>query len=67
MFVPSLETYGLLASYSALFGFFISGSNPLFAVILVDIIDEKYFSSAFGLLYFAQGVATLFGPPLAGS
>lgn len=66
VFVPFFVTYELLAGYSGVFGFFISGSNPLFAVILVDIIDEKYFSSAFGLLYFAQGIATLFGPPLAG-
>ena len=67
VFVPFFVTYEALAAYSGLFGFFISGSNPLFAVILVDIVDEKYFSSAFGLLYFAQGIATLFGPPLAGT
>lgn len=66
VFVPFFVTYEALAGYSGVFGLFISGSNPLFAVILVDIIDEKYFSSAFGLLYFAQGIATLFGPPLAG-
>ncbi|XP_055351296.1 monocarboxylate transporter 12-like [Paramacrobiotus metropolitanus] len=66
IFVPFFLTYEALAGYSGMFGLFISGSNPLFAVILVDIIDEKYFSSAFGLLYFAQGIATLFGPPLAG-
>lgn len=48
------------------FGLFIAANYSLTSIILVEIINIERFTSGYGLLLLAQGIANLIGPPLAG-
>ncbi|KAL1494287.1 hypothetical protein ABEB36_009910 [Hypothenemus hampei] len=56
-----------LAIYSAVFGFTIGAYVGLTSVILVDLLGLENLTNAFGLLLLFQGIASLIGPPIAGS
>ncbi|ENN77329.1 hypothetical protein YQE_06155, partial [Dendroctonus ponderosae] len=56
-----------LAIYSAVFGFTIGAYVGLTSVILVDLLGLERLTNAFGLLLLFQGIASLVGPPIAGS
>ena len=56
-----------LALYAAVFGFTIGAYVGLTSVILVDLLGLDKLTNAFGLLLLFQGVATLIGPPIAGT
>ncbi|KAG4067169.1 hypothetical protein HA402_000160 [Bradysia odoriphaga] len=56
-----------LAIYSAVFGFTIGAYVGLTSVILVDLLGLDHLTNAFGLLLLFQGIASLVGPPVAGT
>lgn len=56
-----------LALYAAVFGFTIGAYVGLTSVILVDLLGLDKLTNAFGLLLLFQGIASLVGPPMAGS
>ncbi|KAJ8918197.1 hypothetical protein NQ315_014064 [Exocentrus adspersus] len=56
-----------LAIYGAVFGFTIGAYVGLTSVILVDLLGLEKLTNAFGLLLLFQGIASLIGPPIAGS
>ncbi|XP_018324222.1 uncharacterized protein LOC108736335 isoform X2 [Agrilus planipennis] len=56
-----------LAIYGIVFGFTIGAYVGLTSVILVDLLGIEKLTNAFGLLLLFQGIASLVGPPIAGS
>ncbi|ELT97404.1 hypothetical protein CAPTEDRAFT_225236 [Capitella teleta] len=66
MAVPFLLTFEALATYSALYGFFISANYAMTTIILVELLDMERLTNAFGMVSLAEGLANLVGPPLAG-
>ena len=66
LLLPLISTFPLLAVYSGFFGFFISASYVLTPIILVDLLGMDKLTNAVGITSLAQGLANLFGPPLAG-
>ncbi len=60
-------TFTSLAIYSAVFGFTIGAYVGLTSVILVDLLGLDHLTNAFGLLLLFQGIASLVGPPVAGT
>ncbi|RWS29936.1 uncharacterized protein B4U80_06652 [Leptotrombidium deliense] len=65
-FIPLVHSYKSLAILAAIYGFAISANYSLVSVILVDIISLDKFTNGYGLLLLVQGIASLFGPPIAG-
>lgn len=61
-----LDFYSL-AIYATVFGFTIGAYVGLTSVILVDLLGLEKLTNAFGLLLLFQGIASLVGPPLAGT
>ncbi|XP_057672845.1 monocarboxylate transporter 12 isoform X3 [Diorhabda carinulata] len=61
------STFYTLAIYSAVFGFTAGAYVGLTSVILVDLLGLESLTNAFGLLLLFQGIASLVGPPIAGS
>ncbi|XP_063376250.1 LOW QUALITY PROTEIN: monocarboxylate transporter 13-like [Cydia fagiglandana] len=59
------EFWGL-AMYAATYGFTSGAYVGLTSVVLVDLSGMEKLTNAFGLLLFFQGIASLFGAPLAG-
>lgn len=53
--------------FAVVFGFTIGAYVGLTSVILVDLIGLDKLTNAFGLLLLFQGIASLIGPPIAGS
>ena len=64
--IPIMHTYAALATFSALFGLFISASFALETIVLVKILSLEQLTKAYSLLMFGQGVASLIGPPIGG-
>jgi len=60
-------TYYSMMVYSAVFGVTIGAYVTLTSVLLVDLLGLEKLTNSFGILLLFQGVATLGGPPLAGS
>ncbi|KAJ6637586.1 Monocarboxylate transporter 5 [Pseudolycoriella hygida] len=60
-------TFTSLAIFSAVFGFTIGAYVGLTSVILVDLLGLDHLTNAFGLLLLFQGIASLVGPPAAGT
>jgi len=60
-------TYYTMMVYAAVFGVTIGAYVTLTSVLLVDLLGLDKLTNSFGLLLLFQGVATLGGPPLAGS
>merc|ERR1719193_1470516 len=60
-------TYYTMMAYAATFGFTIGAYVTLTSVLLVDLLGLEKLTNSFGILLLFQGVATLGGPPLAGS
>uniref|UniRef100_A0A183BN68 MFS domain-containing protein n=1 Tax=Globodera pallida TaxID=36090 RepID=A0A183BN68_GLOPA len=61
-----LTSFYSFVAYCFLFGFTISSYVCLTSVVLVDMVGVDRLTNAYGLLLFIQGIATFFGPPLAG-
>jgi len=60
-------TYYTMIAYAATFGITIGAYVTLTSVLLVDLLGLEKLTNSFGILLLFQGVATLGGPPLAGS
>ena len=56
-----------LAMYATTFGFTIGAYVGLTSVVLVDLLGLEKLTNAFGLLLLFQGIASLIGPPFAGT
>lgn len=56
-----------LAIFATVFGFTIGAYVGLTSVILVDLLGLEKLTNAFGLLLLFQGIASLIGPPMAGT
>jgi predicted MFS family arabinose efflux permease len=66
LFVPLLSSYGTLAIYSAVYGFFISANFALTTIIVVELLGMDQLTNAYGFVSLAEGLANLVGLPLAG-
>lgn len=60
------EFWGL-AVYCVVFGFTIGAYVGLTSVVLVDLLGLERLTNAFGILLLFQGIASLIGPPFAGT
>lgn len=57
----------ILGILTACYGFSVSANFTLVSVILVEIISLDKFTNAYGLLLLVQGIASMVGPPFAGT
>jgi len=64
--VPSLRSFGMLAAYCAVYGFFISANFSLSTIIVVELLGMDQLTNAYGFVTMSEGLANVFGPPLAG-
>ena len=67
LILPLVTSFPALAAVNAAFGLFVSANFALVTVILVQLVGVDRLTDAFGIVSFAQGIANLFGPPLAGN
>ncbi|XP_047987809.1 monocarboxylate transporter 12-like [Leguminivora glycinivorella] len=65
-FAAACTEFWGLAMYAATYGFTSGAYVGLTSVVLVDLFGMEKLTNAFGLLLFFQGIASLFGAPLAG-
>ncbi|XP_043247652.1 uncharacterized protein LOC122394681 isoform X2 [Amphibalanus amphitrite] len=66
MLISVIGVSNVVGVVSSVFGFCISANYTLAPTILVSLISIDNFTSAYGLLLLAQGLANLVGPPLCG-
>ena len=66
LFVPILKTFALLATYSWIFGFFISANYTLTTIMVVELLGMEQLTNAYGFVSLSEGLANLIGVPLAG-
>ena len=64
--VPLLRSFGMLAAYCAAYGFFMSANFSLTTIIVVELLGMDQLTNAYGFVTMAEGLANVFGPPLAG-
>jgi len=64
--VPLLTSFGMLAAYCAVYGFFMSANFSLTTIIVVELLGMDQLTNAYGFVTMAEGLANVFGPPLAG-
>ncbi|KAK3096236.1 hypothetical protein FSP39_024822 [Pinctada imbricata] len=64
--IPLVKDYTMLCLIAGSIGLFISANYCLTPVILVEIVGVDKLTNAYGLIMMVQGVANLFGPPVAG-
>ena len=67
LLVPLVTSFPALAAASALYGLFVSANYALTTVILIELVGFERLTDAVGIISFAQGIANLVGPPLAGT
>lgn len=63
---PFHDTYGWLLGYAAVFGFVMS-CYGMMLVVIVEVTDVQYLTSALGYILIFEAVGTLLGAPVAGS
>ncbi|CAD5113872.1 DgyrCDS3036 [Dimorphilus gyrociliatus] len=61
------SAYPFLVTYAVFFGVLVGVYVSLTSVVIVDLLGLDKLSDAFGLILLFQGVATVAGPPIAGS
>lgn len=66
-FVPFYKLYGILITYSILFGIGIAAFVSLRSIIMVELMGIEKLSSSFGLVVLCQGMSSFLGPPVTGS
>jgi len=64
--VPFLRSFSMLAAYCAAYGFFMSANFSLTTIIVVELLGMDQLTNAYGFVTMAEGLANVFGPPLAG-
>lgn len=65
--MPFCTTYTSFIVVALLFGLFVAAYISLTSIVLVDLLGLDNLTSAFGLLVLFRGVASMVGPPVAGS
>lgn len=61
------SAYPVFVTYAVVFGILVGVYVSLTSVVIVDLLGLEKLSDAFGLILLFQGVATVAGPPIAGS
>jgi len=64
--VPLLSSFGMLAAYCSVYGFFMSANFSLTTIIVVELLGMDQLTNAYGFVTMAEGLANVFGPPIAG-
>uniref|UniRef100_A0A1I8GZD2 MFS domain-containing protein n=2 Tax=Macrostomum lignano TaxID=282301 RepID=A0A1I8GZD2_9PLAT len=64
--IPLCASLSALIVYGLSFGFLISANFALGSILLIDRFGLERFTSAYGVMLFVQGLASLFGPPAIG-
>ncbi|CAH1795975.1 unnamed protein product [Owenia fusiformis] len=64
--LPFFLHYGLLATYSVVFGLGIAVFVSLRSVIMVELIGRERLTNSFGLVTLCQGLSSFIGAPIAG-
>ncbi|CAH1795978.1 unnamed protein product [Owenia fusiformis] len=64
--LPFFLHYGLLATYSVVFGLGIAVFVSLRSIIMVELIGLERLTNSFGLVTLCQGLSSFLGAPLAG-
>ncbi|KAG0716397.1 Monocarboxylate transporter 14 [Chionoecetes opilio] len=67
MLLPLVSDESLLLAYSVAFGFAVAAFASLRSILLVELLGLEKLTNAFGLLLLFQGIAGIFGSPLAGA
>eukprot|EP00095_Tigriopus_kingsejongensis_P002022 snap_masked-scaffold1627_size33010-processed-gene-0.3 protein:Tk02022 transcript:snap_masked-scaffold1627_size33010-processed-gene-0.3-mRNA-1 annotation:"monocarboxylate transporter" len=65
--LPLCEGYISYSAIALLFGLFTAAYVSLTSIVLVQLLGLDKLTSAFGLLVLFRGVASIVGPPIAGS
>ncbi|KAK3107134.1 hypothetical protein FSP39_007911 [Pinctada imbricata] len=65
-FEPFCTEYWSLLVFASLYGLCVAAYISLTSIIICDILGLEKLTNAFGLLTFTRGVASIYGPPIAG-
>ncbi|XP_076033225.1 monocarboxylate transporter 5 isoform X2 [Oratosquilla oratoria] len=65
--LPFLKDISLMYAYSLVFGFAVAAFASLRSILLVELLGLEKLTNAFGLLLLFQGIAAVFGGPIAGA
>lgn len=65
--IPFISNVSLLYLYGVMFGFSIAIFASLRSILLVELLGLERLTNAFGLLLLVQGIAAVFGSPIAGA
>lgn len=65
--LPFISDESLLLLYAVVFGFAVAAFASLRSILLVELLGLEKLTNAFGLLLLFQGIAALFGSPVAGA
>ncbi|MPC35452.1 Monocarboxylate transporter 13 [Portunus trituberculatus] len=67
MLLPMIVNESLLLAYSVAFGLSVAAFASLRSILLVELLGLEKLTNAFGLLLLFQGIAGIFGSPVAGA
>lgn len=67
MFVPYFSSFGLMATYSVVFGVAIAVFVSLRSIIMAELLGIEKLTSSFGLVTMCQGLSAFIGAPIAGA
>lgn len=67
MLLPMISDESLLLAYSVAFGLSVAAFASLRSILLVELLGLEKLTNAFGLLLLFQGIAGIFGSPVAGA
>ncbi|CAH1787189.1 unnamed protein product [Owenia fusiformis] len=67
IFVPFINSYGLLVAYAVAFGLLIGAFVPISVIFLVEYLGLEKLTSAFSVLSLIRGASSMAGPPTAGA
>ncbi|KAK8721255.1 hypothetical protein OTU49_012858 [Cherax quadricarinatus] len=65
--LPLVSDESLLMAYSVAFGLSVAAFASLRSILLVELLGLEKLTNAFGLLLLFQGIAGIFGSPVAGA
>lgn len=67
MLLPVISDESLLLAYAVAFGISVAAFASLRSILLVELLGLEKLTNAFGLLLLFQGIAGIFGSPVAGA
>jgi len=65
--VPWMNSFSLICAYCLAFGLCIASYITLRSIVLVELLGIQKLTQSFGLLLLFQGIASIVGPPIAGT